>query len=49
MNQIIDFLAKAEGRDKSGKVIQYASRIIQWHQKGVNDQLHQSFRNLYRK
>ena len=49
MDRLIQFLNTSEGRDKTGKTIQYASRIIQWHQKGINDDIHQSFKNLYSK
>lgn len=47
MDRFIQFINTSEGRDKTGKVIQYGSRIIQWQQKGINDEVHQSFRNLF--
>lgn len=47
LDRIIAFLNTAEGRCKLGKTIQYSSRIIQWHQKGVNQQIHESFRALW--
>ena len=49
MDRFIQFLLMAEGRCKFGKVLQYSSRIIQWHQKGVNEQIHLAFKNFYRK
>jgi peroxin-11B len=47
LNRVIQFLNTAEGRDKSGKVIQYGSRFIQWHLKDSNKVLHESFKALF--
>jgi hypothetical protein len=49
MDQLIQFLNTSEGRDKSGKVVQYASRFIFWQNQGVNEIISQSFKNLYGK
>jgi hypothetical protein len=46
MDQFIQFLNSSEGRDKTGKVVQYASRFLHWQHKGVNDVLAASFKNL---
>ena len=48
LDRVITFLNTAEGRCKSGKVMQYASRFIQWHQMD-NKVIHESFRAFYRK
>jgi hypothetical protein len=49
MDRFIQFLNTADGRDKSGKVVQYASRYIFWYNKGSNDIISGSFKNLYSK
>ena len=46
MDRLIAFLNQAEGRDKTGKAIQYASRFISWHNKTINDDVHQAFKHL---
>ena len=46
LDRVIQFLNTTEGRDKSGKVMQYASRFIQWQQKD-NKIVHESFRAFY--
>ena len=47
MDRFITFINTSEGRDKGGKIIQYGSRIIQWQQKDLNKETHESFKNLY--
>ena len=47
LDRVIGFLNSAEGRCKSGKVIQYTSRFIQWHQKDTNKVVHESFKALW--
>lgn len=49
MDQFIQFLNTAEGRDKFGKVIQYASRFIFYQNQGVNEIISQSFKHLFSK
>jgi len=49
MDQFIQFINTSEGRDKGGKIVQYASRFIHWHQQGFNDATATSFNNLQSK
>ncbi len=49
LERFLQFLSTSEGRDKSGKVIQYGCRFLKWHQEGKNQDVFTAVKNVQSK